>query len=116
MWRLAAKHEVKVGFGTDLFGPEPTFQQQNLEFTARLAYFSSLDILKQATSVNAELLSMSGPRNPYQDGPLGVIKSGAYADLVLVDGNPVKDISVLADPEKNLMLIMKDGVIYKNTL
>ena len=116
MWRLAAKHDVKVGFGTDLFGPEANFIQQNLEFGARLAFFSSLEILKQATSVNAELIALSGPRNPFQDGPLGVIEEGAYADLLVVDGNPLEDIRVLEDPDRNLKVIMKDGVIHKNTL
>lgn len=48
--------------------------------------------------------------------PLGVIKPGAYADIIIVDGNPLDDISLLADPEKNLKLIMRDGKVYKNTL
>ena len=62
------------------------------------------------------LLGHSGQLNPYQDGPLGVIKEGAYADLLIVDGNPLEDISLLADPAQNLKLIMKDGRIFKNTL
>jgi imidazolonepropionase-like amidohydrolase len=57
---------------------------------------------------------MSGKRNPYR-GKLGVIREDALADLLIVDGNPLEDISVLADPD-NLRLIMKDGVIYKDTL
>jgi len=75
-----------------------------------------VEILRQATSGNAELLELTGPRNPYQDGPLGVIKEGAYADLLIVDGNPLKDIRVLEDYAKNMKVIMKDGVIYKNNL
>ena len=60
---------------------------------------------------------MSGPMmNPYLDGPLGVIQEGAYADILLVDGNPLEDIMLLVNPEKNLRLIMKDGKVYKNTL
>ena len=54
--------------------------------------------------------------NPYKDGPLGVIKEGAYADILIVDGNPLEDILLLGDPGKNLSVIMKDGKIYKNTL
>jgi imidazolonepropionase-like amidohydrolase len=115
-FRLAAKHKVKVAFGTDLFGPEHVFQQQNLEFGARLAYFTSLEILKQATVVNAELLALSGTRNPYLEGALGVIKEGAYADLLLVNGDPTRDIKVLEDFDNNLLLIMKDGKVYKNLL
>jgi imidazolonepropionase-like amidohydrolase len=68
-----------------------------------------------ATGTNAELLAMSGPRNPYPD-KIGVIEAGAYADLLLVDGDPIADIKLLADPEKNLKIIMKDGRFYKDTV
>jgi imidazolonepropionase-like amidohydrolase len=68
-----------------------------------------------ATSVNSELLALSGPRNPYP-GKLGVVEEGALADLLLVDGNPLENISLVADPERSFLLIMKDGRIYKNTL
>ena len=61
-------------------------------------------------------LNWPGPRNPYQDGPLGVIKKGAYADLLIVEGNPIKDITILEDYTNNMKIIMKDGVIYKNEL
>jgi imidazolonepropionase-like amidohydrolase len=116
--KLAKKHKVKIGFGTDFFGPgREQFAQQSLEFKARAKYFTPLEILKQATSTNAAILAMSGPMmNPYLDGPLGVIQEGAYADMLIVDGNPLEDIMLLTDPEKNLLLIMKDGKIYKNTL
>jgi len=115
---LAKKHGVKIGFGTDFFGPDRgAFALQSLEFKARAKYFTGLEILKQATSTNAAIVAMSGPMmNPYLDGPLGVIKAGAYADLLLVDGNPLDDILLLTDPQKNLNLIMKDGKIYKNQL
>ena len=59
---------------------------------------------------------MAGPRHPYQEGPLGVVKEGAYADLIIVDGNPLENLELVADPEKNFKVIMKDGKIYKNTL
>ncbi|HWF62403.1 MAG TPA: hypothetical protein VN666_19135 [Nitrospira sp.] len=68
-----------------------------------------------ATSTNAELLAMSGPRNPYP-GKLGVVEEGALADLLLVDGNPLENIKLIEVPEKNLVVIMKDGTIYKNLL
>lgn len=68
-----------------------------------------------AAGANAELLAMSGPRNPYP-GKIGVIEADAYADLLLVDGDPIADIKLIADPEKNLKIIIKDGRIYKNTL
>jgi imidazolonepropionase-like amidohydrolase len=67
-----------------------------------------------ATATNAELLGLSGPRNPYP-GKLGVVEEGALADLLLVDGNPIEDVNLVADPAKNFLIIMKDGKIYKDT-
>jgi imidazolonepropionase-like amidohydrolase len=68
-----------------------------------------------ATNTNAELLSLSGKRNPYP-GKLGVVEEGALADLLLVDGNPIENIKLIEDPDKNFVVIMKDGKLYKNTL
>jgi len=79
-------------------------------------WFTPYEVLKLATSTNAELLALSGPRHPYRAGPLGLIKDGAYADLILVDGNPLEDINLVADPENNFDLTMKDGRIYKDTV
>ena len=87
----------------------------NDEFTLRKKWFSNAEILKQATAINGEILALSGPRNPYP-GKIGVIEEGALADILLVNGNPLEDISILTEPEKNLALIMKDGKIYKNTI
>ena len=61
-----------------------------------------------ATSTNAELLTLSGLRNPYP-GKLGVVEQGALADLLLVDGNPLENIKLVAEPDKNFLVIMKDG-------
>jgi imidazolonepropionase-like amidohydrolase len=68
-----------------------------------------------ATGLGAQLLALSGERNPYP-GRLGVVEEGALADLLLVDGNPIENIKLVADPEKNFVVIMKNGRIYKNTL
>ena len=68
-----------------------------------------------ATGINAQLLAMSGKRNPYP-GKLGVVEEGALADLLLVDGDPLADIMLIADPAKSFVVIMKDGKIFKNTL
>jgi imidazolonepropionase-like amidohydrolase len=116
--KLAKKYGDKIGFGTDFFGPNnAAFAQQSLEFKARAKYFTPVEILKQATSVNGALVAMSGPMmNPYLDGPLGIIQSGAYADILVVKGNPLEDIELLVDPAKNIGVIMKDGKMYKNTL
>ena len=78
-------------------------------------WYNNVETLSMATAVNGELLAMSGPRNPYS-GKLGVIKEGALADLLLVDGNPLQDIRVIADPDRNFVITIKDGRIHKNTL
>lgn len=106
----------KVAFSTDIIGDPSALKKQNEEFGLRLQAWSSHEILVQATSRCAELMSLSGRLNPYTEGPLGVIKEGAYADLLLVDGNPLEDVRVLEDYESNIDLIMKDGTIYKNEL
>ena len=114
--RLAKESGVTITFGTDVFGSPEALARQNEEFELRKQWFTSHEILVQATSNTAKLVAMSGPRNPYTDGPLGVIEAGAYADLLLVEGNPVEDAGLLVDYTNNIDLIMKDGVIYKNTL
>ena len=114
--RLIQEFGLKTAFGTDLFGTAENFAATPLEFTCREQYFTPAEVLRQATSINAELLAMTGPRNPYPVGPLGVIKTGAYADILLVEGNPLEGTEILVDYEENIDLIMKDGVIYKNTL
>jgi imidazolonepropionase-like amidohydrolase len=68
------------------------------------------------TSDNAELLALSGLRSPYREGKLGVLEEGAYADMILVDGNPLKNLDLMEDYERNFVLIMKDGIVYKNSL
>ena len=116
MIELAKKYKLKIALGSDLFLSKEMYGFHAEEWNARAKLFTNLEILQQATSIGAELIAFSGERNRYKEGPLGVIKEGAYADLVMVDGNPLEDITILSDPEKNLVLIMKDGKIYKNTL
>jgi imidazolonepropionase-like amidohydrolase len=107
------KHNLKTGFGTDFPGQESDQARQSAEFEARAEFWPVVEVLRQATSYSAELIGMANSRLPYQDGPLGVIEEGAYADILIVDGNPLEDISLLGDPKKNLLLIMKDGKIIK---
>ncbi len=106
---------MKLAFGTDLlFNPLPENQGAQLE---RLGtWFIPYEVLKIVTAQNAELLELRGPRHPYREGPLGVIAEGAYADLILADGNPLEDLDLVADPDASFDLIMQDGVIYKSTL
>ncbi|MGE5258290.1 MAG: amidohydrolase family protein [Hyphomicrobiales bacterium] len=106
---------TKIAFGTDIFTDPEMLKRINDEFVLRTKWFTPAEILRQATSNNGELVAMSGPRNPYP-GKLGVIEEGAYADILLINGDPLKDISILTKPEENLALIMKDGKIYKNTV
>jgi imidazolonepropionase-like amidohydrolase len=95
---------VKIGFGTDLLGS--TYVQECREFTIRSEVFTPIEILRQATSINAEMMM--------QQGKLGCIAPGAYADLLLVDGDPLQDISLLAANGKNLRMIVRGGEIVKD--
>ena len=114
--RLIRKYDVEITFNVDAFGDYGIWESVNVaEFTERQKYFSNHEILRQVTSVTADLLAMSGRRNPYP-GQLGVIEPGAYADLLIVAGNPLEDAALLADPHQNILLIVKDGRIYKNAL
>jgi len=105
----------RLAFGTDIVTDPKTLLRMNEEFVYRTKWFTPAEVLRQATSSNAELMAMSGRRNPYP-GKLGVIEEGAYADLLLINGDPLKDISILTKPEENLALIMKDGKVYKNAI
>ena len=115
-YKTAKKMGINMAFGTDaLFDPKAAAGQGKM--LAKLKHwFTPYEALKMATSDNARLLALSGPRNPYRDGPLGVIKEGAYADMVLVDGNPLENLDLVVDPKKNFVVIMKDGKVYKNSL
>ena len=97
---------VKVGFGTDLLGK--TYVQECREFTIRREVFSPLELLRQATSTNAELM--------LQQGKLGCIAPGAHADLLVVDGDPLKDISLLAANGAKLSMIVRAGAVVKDEL
>lgn len=117
MVRLAKKHKPKITFCVDSFGKDELFNALlATEFKGRSEFFTPLEILRQATSVAAELLEQSGKRHPYRQGKLGVIEEGAYADLLIVDGNPLEDIMLLSQQGSKLSVIMKDGAVIKNTL
>ena len=116
VYKLAKKYGLKLAWGTDTFGSLEVQDTESQEFIARSKYFSNIEILRQVTSLNGELLSLSSKRSPYPDGRLGVVEEGAYADLLIVDDNPLQDITLLAKPEESIQFIMKDGTIYKNTL
>jgi len=115
-YKTAKKLGVKTAFGTDIVWT-PGLDVKQGKFLAKLKHwYTPYEALKMATYDNAQLLLLSGPRNPYKEGALGVVKEGAYADLILVNGNPLENLDLVADPEKNFVVIMKDGKIYKNNL
>ncbi|HSF54333.1 MAG TPA: amidohydrolase family protein [Algoriphagus sp.] len=115
-YKLAKKYNIKTAWGTDCLFDASLARKQGKQLAKMTRWYTPFEVLKMATSTNAELLSMSGKRSPYQAGKLGEISEGAYADLILVDGNPLENIQLIEDPETNFKIIMKDGVIYKNTL
>ena len=104
-----------IVFGTDVITSPSMIKRANEEFVLRTRWFDNAEILRQATSKSAELLDLSGPRNPYP-GALGVIAEGAHADILLIDGNPLEDMSVMTEYEERFDLIMKGGEIFKDTL
>jgi len=100
------KAGVKVGYGTDLLGS--LYTQQCREFAIRSEVFTPVELLRQATSINAELMMMAGK--------IGCIRAGAFADLLVVDGDPLKDIGLLAADGRNLRAIVRAGEVVKNAL
>jgi imidazolonepropionase-like amidohydrolase len=112
----AREHDVLIVSGGDMFGEAlGPIQAENLIIEETVG-FTPVEILKHSTSNAAIVLGWTGEMNPYKSGTLGVIEEGAYADMVLVEGNPLEDITLLRDYENNFKLIMKDGQIWKNTL
>jgi imidazolonepropionase-like amidohydrolase len=116
MMKWALKHDLLMVTGGDMFGPAYNNRQAaNMTILTTLGY-SAHQILKMGTSNAAEVLTWSGGMNPYKYGTLGTIAQGGYADIILMEGNPLKDIKLIEDYENNFKVIMKDGKIYKNTL
>ena len=112
---LAKKYKIKTAFGTDILFSQKLAQRQG-ELLAKFArWYTPAETLGMATGTNAQLLAMSGKRNPYP-GKLGVVEEGALADLLLIDGDPLANIKLIENPAKNFVIIMKDGKIVKNTL
>jgi imidazolonepropionase-like amidohydrolase len=94
---------VKLGFGTDLLGEFHSYQSEELQIRARVQ--EPRAVLASATLVNAEILG--------QQGRLGVIAPGALADLIAVEGNPLKDLGLLQEQGRHLKLIVKNGTVFK---
>jgi len=112
---FAKQYGVKTAFGTDILFSPQLAHRQGAMLAKMTRWYTPAELLKMATSTNAEMLALSGLRSPYP-GKLGVVEQGALADLILMDGNPLENIGLIADPAKNFFVIMKDGRVAKNTL
>ena len=115
VYALAKKYELKTAFGTDILFDAKLASMQTAELAKLVRWYTPAEALRMATSVNAELLTLCGLRNPYP-GKLGVVEEGALADLLLVDGDPIADIKLIGNPSKSFLVIMKDGKVFKNAL
>ena len=114
-YTLAKKYQLKTAFGTDVLFSAALAAQQGSILASLNRWYTPAETLAMATGTNGELLQLTGKRNPYP-GKLGVVQVGAMADLLLVDGNPLENLKLITDPDRNFVVIMKDGVVYKNTL
>jgi imidazolonepropionase-like amidohydrolase len=114
-YNLAKKYKIKTAFGTDILFDARIASRQGAILAKMIRWYTPAEALRMATAENGELMALSGFLNPYP-GRLGVVEEGALADLLLVDGNPLENIELVKDPGKNFLVIMKDGVIFKNTL
>jgi imidazolonepropionase-like amidohydrolase len=112
VWETAKRLGVNLAWGTDFLFEPALNASQNANLLELRQWFTPAEILKIATHDNARLLALSGLRSPYQ-GRLGVVQPGALADLILVNGNPIANLELIADPDRNFAVIMKDGRIYK---
>jgi imidazolonepropionase-like amidohydrolase len=111
----ARKYGINLVWGSDIIFIEKNGKEQINSLLNLLKWFSPTEILLMVTGKAGELLNLSGDRNPYKK-PLGVIKEGAYADLILWKNNPLENFSDIEDPDRNILLLMKNGVIIKNIL
>lgn len=114
-YELAKKYRIKTAWGTDVLFSQALAQRQGAILASLVRWYTPAEALIMATATNAELLTLSGKRNPYP-GKLGVVENGALADLLIVEGNPLENIDLIADPASSFKVIMKDGTICKNTM
>lgn len=113
---LIGKYRLKILFGTDASDtPEYVEKRQHGDILLYKKRFGSIETLRSLTGNVYELGQLCTYQHPYPEGKLGVLEAGSYADILLVDGDPVRDVAVLADKD-NIRLVMKGGEIYKNTI
>ena len=114
MFKLAKKYKVKMVYGTDLLFDYEGRKDQLKDLTLRKPWFTSAEIMIQATGNAADCVALCGKRNIY--GKLGVVEEGAMADVLIYDKNPIEDVAIVEDHENHLKLVVKDGKVYKNAL
>jgi imidazolonepropionase-like amidohydrolase len=112
---FAKKYKIKMAWGTDFLFSPILAARQGIELVKMIKWYSPAETLTMATGTNAELLKLSGRRDPYP-GKLGVVEEGALADLLLVEGDPLTNLKLIEDAARNFVVIMKDGRIFKNLL
>ena len=110
-----AEYEIDAFGGSDLW-PITQLPLVPQDLVVRKRWFTDVEILRQNTSNAGRWLAKSGTKNPYREGPLGVIEVGAYADMILVEGDPLADVAVLADYENTIKVVIKDGEVFQNNL
>ena len=115
MMRWISEYEIDAFGGSDLW-PITQLPLVPQDLVVRKRWFEDVEILRQNTSNAARWLAKSGTKNPYREGPLGVIEVGAYADMILVEGDPLADVAVLADYENTIKVVIKDGEVFQNNL
>ena len=115
LYGFIRKYNIKAAWGSDLLFSPALTSRQGIMLTHLTRWYSNAETLRMATSVNAELLALSNLRNPYP-GKLGVVEKGAFADMLVLNGNPLEDIKLIEDPDRGIAVVMKDGNLHKNTL
>jgi imidazolonepropionase-like amidohydrolase len=112
---LAKKYKIKIGYGTDVLFDGQKAAQPAAQLLKMKRWFNNYEILKMATSYNANILAMSGKRSPYS-GRIGVIEEGALADVLILNGNPIQNLELFKNANDNISVIIKDGKFIKNTI
>ncbi len=114
MFTWVAKYGVEMFQGGDVYTYD-LLPKAMLNLTILERWFSPVEALKSATSTAGKWLMKTGPKNPWKEAQLGTLQEGSYADVILVNGNPLEDLKLLNDSD-NVQLVIVDGKIYKNLL
>lgn len=114
-WRLAKKYGIRTAFGTDALFDAKVANRQGAQLAKLARWYTPAEALRMATADNGELMALSGFSNPYPE-KLGVVEEGALADLLLIDGDPLANIRLMEEPGNRMLVIMKDGKVYKNAV